>query len=90
MVTLSVNYGHNVTYSGDTATCGELIYSYPAGYAEAGLDNIVGNTLFTFDETDDIIDISKSFGVDAKKIGYVEKYSKKKLTIYSENEVLQY
>ena len=39
---------------------------------------------------DDIIDISKSFGVDAKKIGYVEKYSKKKLTIYSENEVLQY
>ena len=39
---------------------------------------------------DDIIDISKSFGVDAKKIGYVEKYSKKKLTIYSENEVLHY
>ena len=39
---------------------------------------------------DDIIDISKSFGVDAKKIGYVEKYSKKKLTIHSENEVLQY
>ena len=39
---------------------------------------------------DDLIMISKSFGVDAKKIGYVEKSSQKKLTIHSENEVLSY
>ena len=39
---------------------------------------------------DDLIMISKSFGVHAKKIGYVEKSSKKKLAIHSENEVLSY
>jgi len=39
---------------------------------------------------DDIIDISKSYDVDAKKIGFVEKSSKKKLTIHCENEVLYY
>tara|TARA_B100000963_G_scaffold142376_1_gene123929 strand:- start:1662 stop:2831 length:1170 start_codon:yes stop_codon:yes gene_type:complete len=39
---------------------------------------------------DDIIEISKSFDVDAKKIGFVEKSSKKRLTIHCENEVLYY
>ena len=39
---------------------------------------------------DDLIMISKSFGVNAKQIGYVEKSSQKKLTIHSENEVLSY
>ncbi len=39
---------------------------------------------------DDIIDISKSYDVDAKKIGFVEKSSKKKLTIHCEKEVLHY
>lgn len=39
---------------------------------------------------DDLIRISKSFGVDAKKIGFVKKSSKKKLTIHSGNEVFSY
>ena len=39
---------------------------------------------------DDLIKISKSFGVDAKKIGFVKKSSKKKLTIHSGNEVFSY